>query len=56
VVLRSGHMGIATGNDTMIHAPHPGTVVQEAAIFGTRSAWWGWRPVESFNFPAPEGG
>lgn len=30
----SSHVGIATGNGTIIHAPYPGTVVRESPI------WW----------------
>jgi cell wall-associated NlpC family hydrolase len=37
VVIRSGHMGIASGPDTYINAPHTGTVVKELG-------WWGYRP------------
>jgi cell wall-associated NlpC family hydrolase len=42
VLRRPGHMAICISNGRMIHAPHTGTVVQEAAIY-SRSTWWGWR-------------
>jgi cell wall-associated NlpC family hydrolase len=42
VILRSGHMGIALGGGRLIHAPHTGTVVQEASIWDPGN-WWGWR-------------
>lgn len=42
VVCRTGHMGIAVSATRMIHAPHAGTVVKEAAIYD-RANWWGWR-------------
>lgn len=42
VLRRPGHMAICIGNGRMIHAPHVGAVVSEAAIYG-RSSWWGWR-------------
>lgn len=32
LVCWTGHIGIATSQGTMIHAPHPGTVVKEATI------------------------
>lgn len=43
VIVKSGHMAIATSNTTMIAAPHTGDVVKEQTIY-SRSAWWGWRP------------
>jgi cell wall-associated NlpC family hydrolase len=42
VILRTGHMGIALGGGRLIHAPHTGTVVKEAAIWDVGN-WWGWR-------------
>lgn len=42
VVCRSGHMGIALGGGRLIHAPHTGTVVKEAAMWDL-SNWWAWR-------------
>lgn len=42
VILRSGHMAIATGPETMVHAPHPGARVVERSIYQL-SSWWGWR-------------
>jgi cell wall-associated NlpC family hydrolase len=42
VLRRPGHMAIALTNTRMIHAPHVGTVVQEADIY-SKSSWWGWR-------------
>jgi cell wall-associated NlpC family hydrolase len=42
VILRTGHMGIALGGGRLIHAPHTGTVVQEATIWDPGN-WWGWR-------------
>lgn len=43
VIIKSGHMGIASSNTTYINAPHTGTVVKEVTI-PTRSLWWGYRP------------
>jgi cell wall-associated NlpC family hydrolase len=43
VIVKSGHMAIATSNTTMIAAPHTGDVVKRQTIY-SRSAWWGWRP------------
>lgn len=51
VILRSGHMGIAVSSDRMIHAPHVGSTVQEAAIYD-KGNWWGWR---LFTHSAQEG-
>lgn len=42
VVCRSGHMGIALGGGRLIHAPHTGTVVKEAAMWDLNN-WWAWR-------------
>lgn len=42
VIIRTGHMGIASGKDTYINAPHTGSVVKEVRIPG--SGWWGYRP------------
>lgn len=46
VIVKSGHMAIATSNTTMIAAPHTGDVVKEQDIY-SRPAWWGWRPPTS---------
>lgn len=43
VIVKAGHMAIATSNTTMIAAPHTGDVVKEQDIY-SRPAWWGWRP------------
>jgi cell wall-associated NlpC family hydrolase len=43
VIIRSGHMGIASSNTTYINAPHTGTVVKEVTI-PDRSSFWGYRP------------
>lgn len=43
VIIRSGHMGIATSNTTYINAPHTGTVVKEVNI-PDRNSFWGYRP------------
>lgn len=43
VIIKSGHMGIASSNTTYINAPHTGTVVKEVSIPLT-SQWWGYRP------------
>lgn len=42
IVCRSGHMGIAVSASRLIHAPHTGTVVQEAAMWDLKN-WWAWR-------------
>lgn len=52
VVLKTGHMGIATGPKTMIAAPHPGSVVKESAI-APISQWWGWRYIGIPAQPGP---
>lgn len=44
VIIRSGHMGIASGPDTYINAPHTGTVVKEVRIPTKGVGWWGYRP------------
>lgn len=43
VILRTGHMGIASSNTTYVNAPHTGTVVKEVAI-PNKAQWWGYRP------------
>lgn len=43
VIIRSGHMGIASSNTTYINAPHTGTVVKEVTI-PDRNSFWGYRP------------
>lgn len=43
VIIRSGHMGIASSNTTYINAPHTGTVVKEVSI-PNKGQWWGYRP------------
>lgn len=42
VILRVGHMGIASSNTTYVNAPHTGTVVKEVPI-PNKSQWWGYR-------------
>lgn len=42
IILRTGHMAIATSNTRMVHAPNPTTVVKEEGIYSP-STWWGWR-------------
>lgn len=44
VIIRSGHMGIASSPTTYINAPHTGTVVKEVRIPTKGSGWWGYRP------------
>ncbi|WP_405117196.1 C40 family peptidase (plasmid) [Micromonospora sp. NBC_01405] len=48
VILRTGHMGIATSATTMIHAPNVTTVVKEVDIY-SKSTWWGWRLFGTFT-------
>lgn len=43
VIIRSGHMGIASGPDTYINAPHTGSVVKEVRIPTKGVGWWGYR-------------
>lgn len=43
VIIRSGHMGIASSPTTYINAPHTGTVVKEVTI-PSKGGWWGYRP------------
>lgn len=43
VIIRSGHMGIASSHTTYINAPHTGTVVKEVTI-PDRNSFWGYRP------------
>jgi len=43
VIIKSGHMGIASSRTTYINAPHTGTVVKEVNI-PTPSLFWGYRP------------
>lgn len=43
IIIRTGHMGIASSNTTYINAPHTGTVVKEVAI-PDRNSFWGYRP------------
>jgi cell wall-associated NlpC family hydrolase len=42
VIIRSGHMGIASSPTMYINAPHTGTVVKEVKI-PTSPGWWGYR-------------
>lgn len=42
IIVRTGHMAVAVSPSRMIHAPHTGTVVKEAAIYD-KNNWWGWR-------------
>lgn len=44
VIIRSGHMGIASSSSTYINAPHTGTVVKEVRIPTKGVGWWGYRP------------
>jgi cell wall-associated NlpC family hydrolase len=44
VIIRSGHMGIATSSDMYVNAPHAGTVVKEVRIPTKGIGWWGYRP------------
>lgn len=44
VIIRSGHMGIASSPTTYINAPHTGTVVKEVRIPSKGLGWWGYRP------------
>lgn len=44
VIIRSGHMGIASSATTYINAPHTGTVVKEVSIPSKGIGWWGYRP------------
>lgn len=44
VIIRSGHMGIATSSDMYINAPHTGSVVKEVRIPTKGVGWWGYRP------------
>jgi cell wall-associated NlpC family hydrolase len=44
VIIRSGHMGIASSATTYINAPHTGTVVKEVRIPTKGVGWWGYRP------------
>jgi peptidoglycan DL-endopeptidase CwlO len=44
VIVRSGHMGIATASDMYINAPHAGSVVKEVRIPSKGVGWWGYRP------------
>jgi cell wall-associated NlpC family hydrolase len=44
VIIRSGHMGIASSPTTYINAPHTGTVVKEVRIPTKGVGWWGYRP------------
>jgi cell wall-associated NlpC family hydrolase len=43
VIIKTGHMGIASSNTTYVNAPHTGTVVKEVSI-PIKSQWWGYRP------------
>ena len=42
LIVWDGHVGISIGGSMMIHAPHSGTVVQIAPIYGT--PWGAVRP------------
>lgn len=44
VIIRTGHMGIATSNTHMVNAANPMEGVVEQQIWAPRTAWWGWRP------------
>ncbi len=44
VIIRSGHMGIASGPNMYINAPHTGSVVKEVRIPTKGIGWWGYRP------------
>jgi cell wall-associated NlpC family hydrolase len=44
VIIRSGHMGIASSPTTYVNAPHTGTVVKEVRIPTKGVGWWGYRP------------
>lgn len=49
IVLKSGHMGIATSNTMMVHAPHTGSFVKEAKIYTPRYMWSGWRMPQNLS-------
>jgi cell wall-associated NlpC family hydrolase len=43
IIIRSGHMGIASSPTTYVNAPHAGTVVKEVRIPTKGVGWWGYR-------------